>query len=77
MTGSNVTNPSSIHARVMRDAARPLCFALHRAGRWIGVVCFGPDEYRTPKRYGARCAALADARRIAATLVRNDNGGAL
>jgi hypothetical protein len=60
-----------------RRAVRPLCFALHRAGRWIGVCCFGPDEYRTPRRYGARCAALADARRIAATLERALAGGGL
>ena len=58
-------------------ALLPLCFATRRAGRWIGVCLFESDEYNSVRRFGTRIAALADARRIAATLVRSDIGGAL
>jgi hypothetical protein len=56
----------------MRRATLPFCFVIHRSGHWLGVVRFGPDEHHTPRRFGTRAAALADAKRIAATLVRVD-----
>jgi hypothetical protein len=49
-------------------ALLPLCFATRTAGRWQGVCVFMSDEYRTVRRYGARAAALSEAKRIAATL---------
>jgi hypothetical protein len=61
--------PSLILLAPSQRAALPLCFATRRAGRWVGVCCFNSDEHHTAKRYGTRAAALADAKRIAATLV--------
>jgi hypothetical protein len=55
----------------VRRALLPLCFATHRSGRWVGVVLFESDKHHTPKRYGTRAAALADAKRIAATLAHH------
>jgi hypothetical protein len=56
-----------------RRASLPLCFATRRSGRWLGVVLFQSDEHHTARRFGTRAAALADAKRIAATLVRDDS----
>jgi hypothetical protein len=36
-------------------------------------VLFQSDEHHTARRFGTRAAALADAKRIAATLVRDDS----
>jgi|HubBroStandDraft_3_1064219.scaffolds.fasta_scaffold87620_2 hypothetical protein len=52
-------------------ALLPFCFVIRRANRWVGVCCFGADEHHTPTRLGTRAAALADAKRIAASLVHN------
>ena len=60
--------PSVILPGTVSRALLPLCFALRRDGRWIGVCRFDQDEHHTQKRFGTRAAALADARRIAATL---------
>jgi hypothetical protein len=66
MTTANLTAPE-------RRVLDPFCFVIHRSGRWVGVCRFGNDEHHTPKRFGTRAAALADARRIAAVLVRADS----
>jgi len=55
----------------------PFCYVIHRSDHWTGVCRVGAYEVHTPKRFGTRAAALADAKRIAATLIRNDAGGAL
>jgi len=68
--------PTVILPAPSQRASLPLCFATHRAGRWVGIVVFQSDEHQTQKRFGTRAAALADAKRIAATLVHNQ-GGAL
>jgi hypothetical protein len=69
--------PSVILPAPSARALLPLCFATRSAGRWVGVCVYLSDEYQTVRRYGARAAALADAKRIAANVARNDAGGAL
>jgi hypothetical protein len=54
-----------------RRAFLPICFALYYAGRWVGVCRQGSAEYRTAPHFCTRDAALADAKRIAATLAHD------
>jgi hypothetical protein len=59
-----------------RRARSPFCYVIHRAGHWVGVCILGAYEVHTPKRFGARAAALADAKRIGATLAHHNAANA-
>jgi hypothetical protein len=50
----------------------PLCFATYQAGRWRGICLYGLDEHCSREGFPTRDAALADAKRIAVTLVRSE-----
>jgi hypothetical protein len=56
---------------------RPVCVAVHKGGRWTSLCLYGPDEHRSPATFPTREAALADAKRIAATLARDDAAASL
>jgi hypothetical protein len=74
----NLTNPTSHHTRVMRErASQPVVIAIHKRGQWTAVCLYGSSEHRSPTPFPTREAALGEARRMAATLMHADVGGAL